>query len=689
MTGMLKALLAQVRGLRIAAWMAGLACLMAASGASAETLLMPKRDARMGVPVVVWGVHTQAAGTACSINFGDASPLQSCTGVDRSYVAFPHTYASQGVYTVTMTVGAEVATTQVSIFDPAALPGGATGDANRSLGINMAIQDGLRFLWTNQINRAANFPASTTTFWQNSSFPAADTSLVVLAFENQGYKITPNVAPTGLYEKYVVRRGLNYVITNTTTLALGLTPAGNNPCLVHADCVGVVPSNGADRGYTAALAILSLAGSSALTHVNTEVAGYTSGKTYGEILQRMVNALTWGQNDGGAGRGGWDYSFNSTTGDGSTVGWDILALLDASAAGATVPGWSIAEVGVLLGAGGILNSNGSFDYWADNNPATSTYAGPQKAGIGLQGLFLIGETSGARVTAVVNNINSWWNGAGGIGQNYWTSCSGGSSAANKSCAYSMFNNFKGLKLQGVVTLPNVARPAGPGAQPAGDWYADYQDWFVANQTSPNTTGGGTWGPAMGFSCCASGDAIETAIAELILAPVALVLPDPGTFAALGLQHGSPLTTDPQTNLITKPAGTHTVTGITVAGNGNPVPGTTVTFTVISGPNAGATGSGTTGANGQTTFTYTGTGGLGTDNIRATVGALESNILVKHWVAMVCDMDADGDIDTTDLLAIRGKFGQPAGGANAKYDANGDGAINVADMRYCQLRLTPP
>ena len=58
----------------------------------------------------------------------------------------------------------------------------------------------------------------------------------------------------------------------------------------------------------------------------------------------------------------------------------------------------------------------------------------------------------------------------------------------------MFNNFKGLKLQGITTLPNVGRPAGPGAQPANDWYADYQDWLVMNQTSPATTAGGNWSP---------------------------------------------------------------------------------------------------------------------------------------------------------------------------------------------------
>lgn len=672
-----------VRGLMKTPALAAIAVAMTASAASAETLLMPTRDARTTAPVVVWGVTTQvqAPGLPCSLDFGDLTPAFDCTNVDRSYIAQAHTYANQGTYTVRLTVGLETTTTTIQVFDPAVLVGGVAGDNNRSLGINMAIQDGLRYLWTNQTSRAANFPASTTTSWNNSGFPYADTSLVVLAFENQGYTLQANVAPTDIFRKYIVRRGLNFVIDNLAAVAMGLTPAGNNPCSVYADCVGL--QTPADRGYTTALAILSLAGSNALAQVNTEVLGYTNGKTFGEILQRLVNALAWGQNDSGSGRGGWDYNFNTTRGDGSTVGWDVLALLDASAAGMTVPQWVRDEVGTLMGAGGALNTDGSFDYVA-NGAGTPSNAGPQKAGIGLQGLFLIGETAGARVNAVRDNINSWWNGAaGGIGENDWGCSVPGvfyPNDTNKGCAYSMYNNFKGLRLQNIVTLPGVARPAGPGTQPAGDWYADYQDWFVANQSAPTTTAGGSWGPAMGFSCCGSGDALETAIAELILSPVALVAPDPVLFSTVGL---SPLTS-------TNPVGTsHTVTAFAQAGNGAPVPGVTINFKVNTGPNAGKTGSGNTGADGKTTFTYADTGGPGTDEIQAFIGTtLSSNKVLKVW-GLACDLNNDGKVNNADLLLIRGRLNTVATGPTDPYDANGDGVVNVADMRYCQLRFTPP
>jgi hypothetical protein len=649
---------------------------------------MPKRDARTTAPVVVWGVTTQVQSAAlpCSLNFGDGTPAFNCTGVDRSYIAQAHQYVNQGTYTATLTVGAESATTTIQVFNPAAFAdGGVAGANNRNLGINMAIQDGLRYLWTSQSNRQGNFPAGTATNWATiGGFSGAETSLVVLAFENQGYRITANVAPTGLYEKYVVRRGLNYVLSTLTTQAIGVTPGGNNPCVgvpaaLYADCKGLVPNQG-DPGYTTGLAMLSIAGSGALAQVNNEVAGVTAGMTYGEILQRLTNSLAWGQGDVPFGRGGWHYNFNSGTGDGSTMGWAILGLLDAQAAGAVVPKWVKDEVGVLMAVpgGGILNSDGSWDYSA-NGALSNSSVGPQKNGIGLQGLFLIGETTGARVDAVKNNVNSWWSGFGGIGGNSWGCI--GAATPNKGCSYTMYNNFKGLRLQGIATLAGVTRPAGPGAIPAGDWYADYQDWLVANQTSPSTTAGGNWG-TMGFSCCANGAAINAAIAELILSPVALIAPDPGLFSTVGL---SPATANYPVG------GSHTVTAFAQSSNNAPIPGVTIEFKVLTGPNAGKTGTGLTGADGKTTFTYSDTGGAGLDTIQAFIGTtLSSNQVTANWAnaVVVCDVNGDGKVTNADLTLIRSKSGQNASGANDPYDPNKDGKINVADVRYCQLRLTP-
>ena len=87
-----------------------------------------------------------------------------------------------------------------------------------------------------------------------------------------------------------------------------------------------------------------------------------------------------------------------------------------------------------------------------------------------------------------------------------------------------------------------------------------------------------------------------------------------------------------TNMLGAP---HTVTAKVVDDQGNPVTGQLVNFKVVSGPNAGKTGMGTTDSSGLATFTYTSTA-VGTDTIQATftnaAGQMfTSNQVTKTWV----------------------------------------------------------
>jgi len=81
----------------------------------------------------------------------------------------------------------------------------------------------------------------------------------------------------------------------------------------------------------------------------------------------------------------------------------------------------------------------------------------------------------------------------------------------------------------------------------------------------------------------------------------------------------------------------TVTATVVNTLGQPIVGRTVTFTVISGPNAGVHGSVSTDSNGHAQFTYSGTGGVGTDQIQASFvddqnATITSNIVTTTWTA---------------------------------------------------------
>lgn len=679
------------------------AMMVTTAAASAETLLMPNRDYLRGVSQVAFGVTTLPnngiGGIATTYAFdfnNDGIAEVSGNVTDRSYIAVNYTFPLAGTFTIKLTVtrGATVeeATGQIRVFDP------TTAEELRAVNINRAIEDGLRYLWVNQSNRTG-FDTLPQTTW--GGFSRSFTALATLAFENHGYHLpNNNTTPTGLYEKYAVRRGINYIVDQLQQVNLTAQTAGD-PCANVSDapapCVGLQQAF-EHAGYATSLAALPLAGSNALSRVITEVpgsqnGGFVTGKTIGEILQRIMNAQAWGQGDpaGGAnnGRGGWNYGFNDpNTTDGSTIGWNILALLDAGAAGTVIPAFVKDEYKNFAFARAIGN-DGSYDYNADANPASTYLPNVARAGIGLQGLFYTGGTAADPFSVAAQNyINARW-GGNALAGDYTATC--GSNKMNKGCAYAMFNVFKGLKLLGITTLPGVNRPAGSVGDP-DDWYADYVDWLLANQTNPNSTLGGNWA-TMSFSCCAGDNEVNAAIAELILAPVALIAPDPTKFSTVGLRQGNPLSTNPDTNPVNTP---HTVTAHAESSGGAPIAGVTISFQVT-GRNS-ATGSATTDATGTATFTYVDagpSGSGGSDSIQAFIGQvgsnLASNTLTKNWIVPVnkCDTDGDNDVDSADLLIIRMANGQAASGAGDPRDGNGDGVINVADARYCQLRCTKP
>lgn len=79
----------------------------------------------------------------------------------------------------------------------------------------------------------------------------------------------------------------------------------------------------------------------------------------------------------------------------------------------------------------------------------------------------------------------------------------------------------------------------------------------------------------------------------------------------------------------------TVTATLLDPSGSPQPNVTVNFSVLTGPNAGTTGSGVTDANGKATLMYTGTV-AGTDTVQASIttatgGTISSNTVTVQWI----------------------------------------------------------
>lgn len=589
--------------------------------ATANVRIMPDRDALSGTPIVVWGNTNFANGTPFSMNFGDGSPVISGNVGDRTYIAFTKAYAT-GVYTAKLTVDGENETATITVFNPGAL----TPDNLRAIKINMAIEDGLRWLYVNQVNRATTYLTKFTS-WSGAGADSSTmsySSLAILALENHGHHVTDD--PNKDIYQTVVQRGLNFLFNGMIKIGLTNQPAGN-PCGVG---LGAVPDpcqglgTTGTNGYATAVMALAIAGSNDMPRtvgagIGAFNGNYVVGRTYGEILQRIVNTIAWGQSDpafGPGNQGGWRYGLNQDS-DASAIGWNVLALLDAKAVGRTIPSFVASELNVVTTNTTVTPVAGqsSLKY------ATGWTRGSlMRAGVRLQALFFMGVPVGdARVAASRDYINAAWNAFHPNGEEF--SCPGPSglgpgsppaSANNRGCAYSMFQVFKGLKLYGISTLPNVL------TRPDKDWHKQYQDYLIANQQIPTSPGGGQWGPGqMWWSCCDTNVVGITALAELMLSPTALVLP-----SSLSL---TPLTA---TNLFGQ---NHTVTAKATTAGGGVVPGATVTFTVISGPKAGTTGTGTTNAQGEATFTYTNNGpNAGTDTIRASIGAVQSNTVTKEW-----------------------------------------------------------
>jgi uncharacterized protein YegL len=134
-----------------------------------------------------------------------------------------------------------------------------------------------------------------------------------------------------------------------------------------------------------------------------------------------------------------------------------------------------------------------------------------------------------------------------------------------------------------------------------------------------------------------------------------------------------LTPPAATNELGTPGQTHTVNAAVKDDFGDPVDGVPVHFSILSGPNAGAAGSGTTTGGAGTNFTYTATqglAGLGQDVIQGCftngAGASVCDTATKNWV--------DTTAPTVQCAATTNPSGAhvPNAGGNPQSGQNPDG-----------------
>ncbi len=141
-----------------------------------------------------------------------------------------------------------------------------------------------------------------------------------------------------------------------------------------------------------------------------------------------------------------------------------------------------------------------------------------------------------------------------------------------------------------------------------------------------------------------------------------------------------------------PGRSHTVTATLTDLLKQPRADVQVTFSVVSGPDAGVAGvcspaSCRSDTNGKVSFTYTGYA-EGTDKIK---GCFDQNgtpicsAEVTKIYTKKCDVDTNLAVNSLDIAAILAARNTAATGPGDPRDADGDGRITIMDSRTCALR----
>jgi len=169
---------------------------------------------------------------------------------------------------------------------------------------------------------------------------------------------------------------------------------------------------------------------------------------------------------------------------------------------------------------------------------------------------------------------------------------------------------------------------------------------------------------------------------------------PCTIPATGIKLEPPT----QTHFVN---GSATVTATVVDSNANPQSGLTVTFTVTSGPDAGATGTGVTDASGKASFTYSDTTGPGTDILTASFtdgsGTHTSNSVDAIWVRQSTSLAYVGDVtqdynDSANLDAVLTAGGSPVVGQLVTFTLGTQSCTATTDatgLAACSIVVNQP
>lgn len=431
---------------------------------------------------------------------------------------------------------------------------------------NVAIEEGLRWLYANQNTTNGSWAAGTAAGGQ----PCGGTAFAVWAFENQKH-YPGNDVNEDIYAEWV-QKGLNYLFANLQVLtgataisapradtARGAVANGISDLNQNNQVINACP--GGNSGYATPIACSAIIASLAPHFVVTT--GPATGLTYKQVVEDVIDWLGHTQNQGGtttwSGRGGWNYNPGSTQtrSDMSINSWAYLAMEGAESVFLVdVPDWIKQECEHALVAHQ-TNAVGpqGFGYEGPNQCLGGAENKMATTGGGLSGLFL-SETEGPHVmpgqiivaaAAPLNTIAAKRQaGIDFLGANWQFDSTGAYCRGNRRNYYVMWTVARALRLSAAalglpagqkVPLVNggvtfdweTGEENGSGNVPgAGSAREGYFNYLVRNQIWAGTaTQRGRWSSGLNWLS----DTIETACASLILTPTVFTAPGVPAFQA--------------------------------------------------------------------------------------------------------------------------------------------------------------
>lgn len=308
--------------------------------------------------------------------------------------------------------------------------------------------------------------------WGGDCDGIAYTGMVVLKFETRAHELGLDPLSADYEYSGQVQRGLDFIVANAQTRAIGVEPAGDPDG--DGDGIGVYWSLcGFHHVYNTGVAMMALAASG-----HPEI--------YGDLLQDAVDFMAWSQADPQCGlhRGGWRYSPDECSSDNSNSGYATLGLGYAQAPppfgfSLTIPPFVKSELSIWIDViqddvNGDPNDGGS---WYDPSSASPNIL---KTGNLLYEMGLVGDDlSTQRVKDAIDYIERQWNNADPWGPGHmW-----------KNHRQAMFALMKGLESMGIVYLD-----LDNDTIPEHDWFAEVSEHLLNTQMLNGSWPADYWAP---------------------------------------------------------------------------------------------------------------------------------------------------------------------------------------------------